>query len=168
MLFRSSVRWALRVVTGCRPWIWAMPVAMVSRVVACSTWAEEMSASRPDDSGRHRQGHPISSSSSANSSEPEVGSESSSQVQSPTRPMSIMGASWHRPVVFTASRRLGDGESSEIAADDDTRVIEALGVAERPVSTQDALGVGHAGHLDRKSTRLNSSHSQQSRMPSSA
>ena len=41
-------------------------------------------------------------------------------------------------------------------------------MADRPASTLLHLGPGLANGLDRKSTRLNSSHSQQSRMPSSA
>ena len=35
-------------------------------------------------------------------------------------------------------------------------------------SGEEAIATGICRHLDRKSTRLNSSHSQQSRMPSSA
>src|SRR6188768_4385476 len=59
-------------------------------------WAAETIASRPDASGRQMHGQPSDSSSTTTSRTRLVGYWSSSEIHSPTRPMSITGRCSHR------------------------------------------------------------------------
>ena len=96
--------------------------------------------------------------------------QTSSMVSTNERFDTLIGktSEFHGRVVVSESLRIDGKVVGNIESPPNSMVTVAIGESGEVVGDIFANRVVVAGKVDRKSTRLNSSHSQQSRMPSSA